>query len=386
MKRKSNLSEELYRMRKLMGYNSKKDIENITSYDRLVEEKIVKKYLLSEQEMNNEIILHPYYSFLIEKMGDKSTNYWNGKYGADGRKDGQKMTDEDRLKVLNVVQEKVQKSANINDISEDKAKKRFENVIVFPAKSDTKTIPSKPPEKRVEYYTGVYPDVDKVNDQLTNFYLTDNEIAVGETQKKGFDTLVKSLLKLISENNEKIIGVKIRAGSSTSKVPTTYKGGKYKSIEEGQKNNIALVEDRCSEIEKVLKEIIRNNIGEEVYSGEIEVEGRQMTPNNGREYSSKERKYFFGEFGKLDPNKKDEYEKMYGPYKGSYGSVTIITEGVIKDGDEFDPDTQISQEWKVRMTPKGLKRPPGKKKVFGNPGGGKSYVGMKSPTNCEFWM
>ena len=76
---------------------------------------------------------------------------------------------------------------------------------------------------------------------------------------------------------------------------------------------------------------------------------------------------------------------MYGPYKGSYGSVTIITEGAIKDGDEFDPDVIISQEWGVRMVLKGLKRGK-KKKRFGNPGGGKSYVGMKAPLDCEFWM
>lgn len=49
MKRKSNLSEELYKMRKLMGYDSKEDSDNVTSLDRLVEEKMVEKYLLSEQ-------------------------------------------------------------------------------------------------------------------------------------------------------------------------------------------------------------------------------------------------------------------------------------------------------------------------------------------------
>ncbi len=49
MKVRQNLTEELYRMRKLMGYNSKKDSENITSYDRLIEETFVKKTLLNEQ-------------------------------------------------------------------------------------------------------------------------------------------------------------------------------------------------------------------------------------------------------------------------------------------------------------------------------------------------
>jgi len=54
MKRKGNLSEELYKMKKLMGYDSKKDIDNVTSYDRPVEEKMIEKYLLSEQNKNIE--------------------------------------------------------------------------------------------------------------------------------------------------------------------------------------------------------------------------------------------------------------------------------------------------------------------------------------------
>lgn len=46
---KRNLTEEIYRMRKLMGYDSKSDRENITSLDRLTEEKVVEKYFLNEQ-------------------------------------------------------------------------------------------------------------------------------------------------------------------------------------------------------------------------------------------------------------------------------------------------------------------------------------------------
>ena len=385
MKRKENLSEELYNMRKLMNFNSEKFKSETTSLDRLVEEKMVKKYLINEQEVSDKVKSHPYYNYLIDMVGDKSRGYWTGKYGADNKRDGVKMTDEDRLKILNSVQQKVVKSARINDISEDKAKKKFEKISIFTGKSGKEEIPANPDEVSFEFYTGVYPDVENPNDQLSNFYLTDNEISVGEKQKEGFDVMVKSLLKLIGENDEKIVGVKIRVGSSTSKVPTTYSGGEYSSIEEGQKNNVPLVEDRGSEIEKVLKEIIIDNISEDTYSGGIEVVDAQLTPNNGTDYTSKEKKHFFSEFGKLDPAKKDEYEKMYGPYKGSYGSVTIITEGAIKDGDEFDPDVIISQEWGVRMVLKGLKRGK-KKKRFGNPGGGKSYVGMKAPLDCEFWM
>jgi hypothetical protein len=53
---KRNLTEEIYRMRKLMGYDSKSDRENITSLDRLTEEKIVKKYFLNEQYDEDEYL------------------------------------------------------------------------------------------------------------------------------------------------------------------------------------------------------------------------------------------------------------------------------------------------------------------------------------------
>lgn len=54
MKRKGNLSEELYNMRKLMNFNSEKFRSETTSLDRLVEEKMMEKYLLSEQEVNGD--------------------------------------------------------------------------------------------------------------------------------------------------------------------------------------------------------------------------------------------------------------------------------------------------------------------------------------------
>jgi len=49
MKRKSNLSEEIYRMRKLINFDSKDFNENITSVERLVEEKLRTSNLLKEQ-------------------------------------------------------------------------------------------------------------------------------------------------------------------------------------------------------------------------------------------------------------------------------------------------------------------------------------------------
>jgi hypothetical protein len=50
MKRKTNLSEEIYKMRKLINFDPKEYNENVTSYDRLIEEKMIEKYLLKEQK------------------------------------------------------------------------------------------------------------------------------------------------------------------------------------------------------------------------------------------------------------------------------------------------------------------------------------------------
>jgi hypothetical protein len=48
--RKNTLTEEIYRMRKLMGHDSNEYRENVTSFDRLLEEKMIKKYLLKEED------------------------------------------------------------------------------------------------------------------------------------------------------------------------------------------------------------------------------------------------------------------------------------------------------------------------------------------------
>lgn len=47
---KNTLTEEIYRMRKLIGHDSNKYRENVTSFDKLLEEKMIKKYLLKEED------------------------------------------------------------------------------------------------------------------------------------------------------------------------------------------------------------------------------------------------------------------------------------------------------------------------------------------------
>jgi hypothetical protein len=52
--KKQNLTEEIYRMRKLMNFDSKEFNENTTSLDRLVEEGIRKNFL-KEQDSSAEV-------------------------------------------------------------------------------------------------------------------------------------------------------------------------------------------------------------------------------------------------------------------------------------------------------------------------------------------
>jgi hypothetical protein len=55
MKRKSNLSEELYKMRKLMNFDSEKFREEKTSLDTLVEEKMVEKLLIEQTKVSSDV-------------------------------------------------------------------------------------------------------------------------------------------------------------------------------------------------------------------------------------------------------------------------------------------------------------------------------------------
>ena len=48
--KRQNLTEEIYRMRKLMDFDSTEFNENITSFDKMFEEKIRLKNLLKEED------------------------------------------------------------------------------------------------------------------------------------------------------------------------------------------------------------------------------------------------------------------------------------------------------------------------------------------------
>lgn len=76
MKRKSNLSEELYKMRKLMNFDSEKFREEKTSLDTLMEEKMVKKYLLSEQDEVSDPFSNDSEDVKNHELYPLVTNWW----------------------------------------------------------------------------------------------------------------------------------------------------------------------------------------------------------------------------------------------------------------------------------------------------------------------
>ena len=309
---------------------------------------------------------------IVSKLGDLSKRKWND------------MDPDSKQKLIDAARQKIVRHARIDKIDFDKSLKRLKTVRIGTRPGETKLeklpIESQP---AIEIpYIATYPDNTKQNPELRNFYLTDNETAVSADRRAKFEAMVSELKSLIP-SNETIKEIRIKAGSSTSQVPTKYKGGAYKTIEEGQQNNIALAADRCTQIEAVLNEIVKQQFPE--FTGKIVVDSRDMKPNNGPAYTSTERSYFFGT-GKLDPAKKSEYEEKYGPYKGSYGSVMVIAEGKSGDpreaGDEIKiPDTEyyIALSW-------GGKPDKGKRKLFrSKTGGGISVGGADFIPNCPIW-
>jgi hypothetical protein len=330
------------------------------------------KDLLNEQSVprigNNSDIEQA----IVSKLGNRSKRIWN------------EMDDASRQKLLDAAQQQITRHARIDKIDFDKSLNRLKTVRIGTRPGETKSeklpVESQPV---VEIpYTATYPDNTKQNPELQNFYLTDNETAVSADRRAKFEAMVSELKSLIP-SNETIKEIHIKAGSSTSQVPTKYKGGAYKTIEEGQRNNIALAADRCAQIEAVLNEIVKQQFPG--FTGKIVVDARDMKPNNGPAYTSTERSYFFGT-GKLDPAKKSEYEEKYGPYKGSYGSVMVIAEGKAGIPTEAGDEIQVPEtEYYIDL---GWGGKPGKRKrkLFrSKTGGGISVGGADFIPNCPIW-
>jgi len=287
------------------------------------------------------------------------------------------MANDEKQLAIQGVTKKIETHANNKGYSVDKALNKVSNASV---RKKRESIPAQEmPKPEPNVYTAYYPDINTRNPQLDNFYLQDNAIAVSKENIASFNQLISELKSQISPD-EKITRIEVLGASSTSQVPTTL-GGKV----DREKGNEVLARKRCEAITATLDSLIKTNFPD--YKGEI-IKRFDEKPNQGPAYTTKERKYFFGT-GELDPSKKAEYEKMYGPYKGSYGSILIET--MIIEQDPLPPLDLKMKNYKISIgfkdSGKGMKKSSktSSKKLFrSKTGGGISFGGKQVIPRCSF--
>lgn len=345
--------------------------------------KHVKPYLM---EQTNTYATDPLYKDMYALLGDQSKLAWDGKKPG---KNGQPMTDADRDALLASFKEKIAKKQQVTGKDQKKVLRSIESISITSKPGEAKAIALAEPTKIEHVFTAVYPNNQVANPELQNFFLTDNVVEVSDIASGKFKTMITDLIANVPEN-ETITKILVYAGSSTSQVPTTYgmpAGTKYKTIEEGQKNNIALANARYDVIVSKLSELVKQLVPQ--FNGQIVIEPKSaenVKPNNGPEWSDTDRAtYPLAKRRKtLDngsPNPQydqkvvDAYEAKYGPYKGSYGGVTIYTEG--KDAQSIPPEdeSQVTQNWILSLTPKRIQLDISKPKKFIGSGGVTIYNG-----------
>lgn len=318
------------------------------------------KSLLYEQSSN------PVEQKIVSLFSSKSSQRWS------------ETTADEKQQLIQAVTNDIKKHAKIKGYDFNKALNRVSNATV---RQRTETIPAQEmPKPEPHVYTAYYPDINKPNPKLDNFYLDDNAIAVSKENIAAFNQLISELKSQISAD-EKITRIEVLGGSSTSQVPTTLGG-----TVERERGNEVLARKRCEAITDTLDRLITTNFPD--YTGEI-VKRFDEKPNRGPAYTTKERNYFFGT-GKLDPSKKAEYEKMYGPYKGSYGTILIETES-IEQAITPNPPSEF-KNYKISIgfkdSGKGMKKASkaSSKKLFrSKTGGGISFGGEQVIPTCPLW-
>lgn len=250
------------------------------------------------------------------------------------------MSDDIKIELLNKIQEKADNAAKIIQTKKGKRGRKIKNAtslgitlggeVVDFTKEDTQTQQMKQEEVASQpiEIDSPYPSKSMTDPAVRDFF-KDDQLIISAQQKAGFATAladaVNGALKI-----GKIIEVGYAAGSSTSKVRTAYKSTKY-----SPENNETLVDDRLAEIEKVMNETIDANENLKGIPKVFRKDKRERYPNNPKspEWGDAERKkYPLEKRQKLvngKPNPKfdqrvaDEYDKIYGPYRGSFGSFYL---------------------------------------------------------------
>lgn len=318
------------------------------------------KSLLFEQESNQVE------QKIVSLFSTKSATTWN------------EMSDIEKKQAIQVVTNEIAKHARINKYDFNKALNRVSNATVV---KRTESIPAaEMPKPEPNIYTAYYPDINTPNPKLNNFYLQDNAIAVSQENINAFNQLISELKSQIGPN-ETITKIEVLGGSSTSQVPTTLGGTVSR-----EKGNEELAKRRCAAITTTLETLVKTNFPE--FNGQI-IKRFDAKPNQGPAYTSKEQKHFFGT-GELDPSKKEEYEQMYGPYKGSYGSILIET--IVTEERSTPPQPAETQYHKIvigfKDSGKGMKKSSksASKQLFrSKTGGGISFGGEQVIPTCPLW-
>ena len=272
-----------------------------------------------------------------------------------------------------------------------KAIKEATAISIAPGIGEIKTIEAEtPPPSETEQYTFSYPNTDDITG-LQNFYLSDNVTAVTPENEAAFKDALQNLLTQIPAG-QKIIEVHIKAGSSTSRVPTTFGStdGKYTSA-----GNEKLVDARLQAIQEALSRVVDTTVPKGEWK--LITDNPQRTPNIGPPWTKDDRDttYPLSKRRKTLPNGApnpnydqtvvDGYEAKFGKYKGSFGQISIVTETGRLIPYDTQPGKQVTAQWagKISWTSGGTGN--GKPKTLrGSNKGEKAWTGQGT-LDCPIW-
>lgn len=178
-----------------------------------------------------------------------------------------------------------------------------------------------------------YPPKDPNLPALQNFF-GDDQYQVSSEQQAAFANMLQQAAQYCKTQGT-ILEVQYKAGSSTSKVPTGFPGG-----------NKALTDKRLQSLETVLASTISNNADlQGIKVTKLNPERKvEVGPNYDREKYSLDKR-------KANPSVKTEYDKIYGPHRGSYGEFVIIYQP--NPERPTDPETSIEYipvgNWAIKV-------------------------------------
>ena len=314
------------------------------------------------------------------------------------------ITPQDKESMLKKITERAQAHATANKQTIEQAIKKAVSLMVRPVEGTSTTTAVAGQEKEAVRLEFSYPDKAKPEDALMQNFFGDDISTPTPEQVEQFTNLVKTAIAEVTKSGAKITKIEYFAGGITSKVGTKYLGEGKKDTAWKSENNLILVKDRISKINEVLNKALTDNVpaGTQITKGTDE-----SAPNSGPgwyEYSTKnaagESVYTYGSLYEAarkanktlipkdfyakrtdDSAIKEEYDKVYGKFRGSYGAFVIDSEMVpTEPSEEFE--VSASGKWKATIGWKHREPIKFNFKLGASGGGGKSYGGGAPITAC----